>query len=136
MAIDRRRLIREYKQTPRVMGVGAVRNTTNGRLLLMVGVDIRSLLNRHQAQLRLGVHRNRELQADWLEHGEAAFEFQVLDTLQPSNEPGHDPAADLQTLEALWLEKLSPFPPTGYNPRPRIRQDGRRAPTPGESPRG
>jgi hypothetical protein len=107
MTADRRQLIRDYKRTPRAMGVGAIRNTRNGRLLLVSGVDIRSLLNRHQAQLRLGVHRHRELQADWREHGEPAFEFQVLDTLEPRDEAGYDPAADLKALEALWREKLS-----------------------------
>jgi len=124
MTTDRRQLIREYKARPRVMGVGAVRNTRNGRLLLVCGVDVPSLLNRHKAQLRLGAHRNRDLQADWQSEGETAFEFQVLDTLEPRDEPGDDPADDLAALEALWLEKLSPWPPAGYNVRPRSREKG------------
>jgi hypothetical protein len=104
---DRKALIREYKQTPRTMGVGAVRNTANGR----------TLLNRQRAQLRLNVHSNRALQADWNSLGADAFEFVVLDTLAPTPVPDYDPTADLHTLEALWIEKLNPFEPTGYHRR-------------------
>jgi hypothetical protein len=117
---NRRKLIREYRDTPRTMGVGVVRNTRNGKVLLVAGTDIPSLLNRHQAQLRLGAHRNHALQVEYAEHGGDAFVFEVLDTLRPREEPDYDPAADLQALEGLWLEKLTPFQPAGYNPPPRL----------------
>jgi len=106
MSSDRRRLIREYKNTPRIMGVGVVRNAVDGRILLVSGTDIRSLLNRHQAQLRLGVHPNRQLLADWQLRGAAAFSFEVLDTLTPSQDPGYDPGGDLAALHELWREKV------------------------------
>ena len=108
MAIDRRQARREYKDTPRTMGVGCVRNTRSGQMLVVSGPDIPALLNRHRAQLRLQAHRNAELQRDWQAHGEQAFEFTVLDTLKPSTEPGYDPAADLAALEDLWVERLGP----------------------------
>lgn len=114
---DRKALIREYKQTPRTMGVGAVRNTANGRTLLMAGRDLPALLNRHRAQLRLDAHANRALQADWNSMGAGAFEFVVLDTLAPTDAPDYDPTADLHTLETLWFEKLNPFEPAGYHRR-------------------
>jgi hypothetical protein len=119
MSSDHRALSREYKQTPRTMGVGVVRNTVNGKLLLLASVDIPALLNRQRAELRFGGHRNRALQQDWKEAGEAAFAFEVLDTLAPKDAPGWDPAADLQELERLWQEKLSPYEPAGYTPRPK-----------------
>jgi hypothetical protein len=96
------------------MGVGIVRNTANGKALLVSGTDVPSLLNRHRAQLRLDSHRNRALQQDWNAQGGERFEFAILDTLTPSDEPGYDPRADLEALEALWLEKLRPFEPAGY----------------------
>lgn len=117
MTTDRKALIRQYKQTPRSMGVGAVRNTTGKKALLVTGRDLPSLLNRHQAQLRLNAHANRALQADWNSLGPDAFEFVVLDTLAPTDAPDYDPTEDLRTLETLWLEKLNPFEPAGYHPR-------------------
>ena len=117
MAPDRKALIRQYKDTPRSMGVGAVRNSANGRTLVVAGRDLPALLNRQRAQLRLNVHANRALQADWNALGPDAFEFVVLDTLAPPNTPDYDPTEDLRTLEELWIEKLSPFVPAGYHPR-------------------
>jgi hypothetical protein len=102
MAPDRKALRREY-------------NTANGKVLVLSGHDIPALLNRHRAQLRLGLHRNVELQQDWTTAGEQAFAFEVIDTLVPQDTPSRDPAQDLAVLEQLWLEKLKPFAPAGYN---------------------
>jgi hypothetical protein len=117
--MDKKALTREYKETQRPMGVYQVRNTVNGKVLIGTSVDLPSILNRERAQLRLGGHRNRALQQDWNEHGAEAFEFEILDTLPPSGKPGYKPADDLKALEALWLEKLTPFKERGYNSRPK-----------------
>jgi hypothetical protein len=120
MSKSRKELVREYKETPRVMGVGRVHNMKADRSLIVAGRDLPSLLNRHLAQLRLGAHRNRRLQQDWSELGADAFAFETLDTLAPpADDPGYDPADDLRVLEALWFEKLSPIEPNGYHPPPR-----------------
>jgi hypothetical protein len=117
MTTDRKALIREYKQTPRSMGVGAVRNTANGKALIVAGRDLPALLNRQRAQLRLNAHPNRALQAAWDSLGPDTFEFVVLDNLAPTDAPDYEPTEDLRTLEELWLEKLSPFEPVGYHRR-------------------
>ena len=117
--MDRKAAIRDYKNTPRPMGVYAIRHVASGRLLVGTSVDLPSILNRERVQLRLGAHPNRALQADWRELGEAGFSFEVLDTLTPPETPGYDPAADLAALGALWLEKLTPWDDRGYNRKPR-----------------
>ena len=88
-----------------------------GRSLVGTSVNLPAMLNRQRAQLRLGAHPNRALQKDWNELGAEAFEFEILDTLTPSDEPDYDPSRDLRVLEDLWLEKLSPFDDRGYNTR-------------------
>jgi len=117
--MDRKALTREYKDIRRPMGVYQVRNTVNGKLLIGVSVDLPSMLNRQQSQLRMGGHPNKELQKDWVEFGPDAFEFQILDTLTPPDRPGYDPKGDLKALEELWLDKLSPFGEQGYNVKPK-----------------
>jgi len=112
---DRKARIRDYKLTPRTMGVGAVRCTTTGKVLVVASRDLRAILNRQQAQLRLNAHPNRALQTDWDLLGPDAFEFVALDTLTPKDSPGYDPAEDLRALEDLWLEKLNAYEPHGYN---------------------
>ena len=117
--IDRKARIREYKETPRIMGVGIIRNGSNGKSLLVTGPNLPALLNRHRAQLRLGVHPNCALQQDWSSQGPDVFQFEILDTLAPAEAPEYNPAEDLRALESLWMEKLVPFEPLGYHRKPK-----------------
>ena len=47
--------------------------------------------------------------------GADAFAFEVVDTLAPADTPGYDPTEDLESLLALWMDKLRPFEPAGYH---------------------
>jgi hypothetical protein len=117
--MDRKALIREYKESQRPMGVYCVRNTLNGKLLVGKSIDLPSILNRQRAQLRAGSHPNPTLQKELCEYGSDAFEVEVLDTLEVGDQADYDPSADLRTLEQMWLDKLSPFGDRGYNPEPK-----------------
>jgi hypothetical protein len=117
--MDRKALIREYKANRRPMSAFQVRNTLSGKVFLGSSADLPSMLNRQRAQLQMGAHPNRPLQADWRAHGVAAFAFEVLDMLTPSDEAGYDPREDLRTLEAMWLAKVAPYGERGYNAEPK-----------------
>jgi hypothetical protein len=116
--MDRKALIRDYKESRRPMGVFRVRNTVTGKSLVGTSTNLPGMLNRQRWQLGLGAHPNGELQKDWNELGPDAFAFEVLDTLTPPEQTEYDPSDDLRALEALWLDKLSPFEDQGYNARP------------------
>jgi len=115
--MDRKALTREYKEGRRPMGVYRVLNRANGKAFVGASLDVPAMLNRHRFQLEAAAHPNRGLQADWQTHGPENFEFEVLDVLEPPDRSDYDPADDLQALEQLWLEKLSPFDERGYNPK-------------------
>lgn len=115
--INRKEAVRQYKQSRRPMGVFQVRNTVSGRVYVGSSSDLPSILNRHRAQLRLGAHPDRALQADWKSLGDAAFEFDVLDTIDPPDDPAYSPADDLRTLEELWRTRLAGNGGELYNPR-------------------
>jgi hypothetical protein len=117
--MDRKTMIREYKQRRRPMGVFQVRNLATGKVFVGASPDLPAMLNRQRAQLRLGMHPNRALQADWTAQGPEAFAFEILDTLSHADRPDADPATDLRLLEHMWLEKLAPHGERGYNPVPR-----------------
>jgi len=104
--LDRRDLIRKYKETPRPAGIYRVRNTINARSVVGASLDLPGMLNRIRFQLEHGSHPDSELQNDWRQFGADAFIFEILDQLAPSNEPGHDPTKDLQVLLQMWIEKL------------------------------
>lgn len=107
MAVDRKAVLRDYKERVVPMGVYRVRNKVSGNSLVAASTDVNAILNRHLAQLRMSAHPNRALQADWAAHGQDSFVFEVLDTLTSSEDPTYDPADDLAALEDMWLEKLS-----------------------------
>lgn len=119
MATDRKAAIRDYKESPRPMGVFQVRNTVNGKSFVGTSTDLPAMLNSQKFRLGSGIHPNNELQRDWNEFGQAAFAFEILDTLAPLGGPGSQPLEDLRALEAMWLEKISPNEERGYNARPR-----------------
>lgn len=116
--MDRKALIRQYKETRRPVGLFRIRNKADDKSFVVSSIDLPSAINRHRSQLKGGVHANRALQADWDRLGEDAFEFETLDILSPRAEPDWNPSDELRVLELLWLEKLSPFGPRGYNVEP------------------
>ena len=101
------------------MGVYRVHNTINDKAFVGTSIDLPSMLNRQQAQLRMGRHPNPALQRDWNELGDEVFKFEILDTITMPEQTDYDPTQDLRALEELWLEKLSPFGNRGYNPEPK-----------------
>jgi hypothetical protein len=117
--MDKRTLKREYKETDIPAGVYRVWNKLNDRSLVGSSVNLPAILNRNRAELRIGGHRNRELQGDWNALGEEAFAFEILDTLPPLDKPGYDAKSELKVLEDLWLERLEPYGERGYNTRPK-----------------
>jgi hypothetical protein len=119
VGMDRKALIRQYKETARPMGVYRVHNTVADRSLVGSSRDLPAILNRNRLQLQTGGHQNRALQHDWNTLGPDAFAFEVLDELSVPDRPDYDPTDDLQVLEAMWLERLSPWDERGYNARPK-----------------
>ena len=108
-------LLREYKETPLPMGVFQIKNNVTGKLLLLKALNLPGIINRHQLELRRGMHRNSQLQADWNQYGETAFSFDILATLKTEEYlPEYYPTAVNDLFEA-WLEKLQPFGDAGYN---------------------
>ncbi len=109
-------LVREYKRTPKEMGVYCIRNISSDKCFVAASRDLNARFNRHRLELKMQSDRSSPaLQKDWTAHGEDAFEFATLDVLEPSDELGYDPSDDLAVLEQLWLDKLTPYEPKGYN---------------------
>jgi hypothetical protein len=116
MTRTRAELKRRYREEGRPMGMFAVRNLANGKVLVGATQNLPGALNAARFQLRMGGHRNRALQADWNALGEDAFAFEVLDELERA--PGKDAAEELAVLEKMWIERLQPWGERGYNPEP------------------
>jgi hypothetical protein len=112
--VDRKELVRRYKETPRPAGVYRVVHRSSGRTLLGASPDAPSMLNRIRAQLALDSHPSQQLSADWEADGEEGFDFEVLDLLPEPATPDQDIGADLKTLLGLWEEDLRIDPDLRY----------------------
>ena len=111
-------LKRNYKEKPPPMGVFAVRNLANGKAFIGANLNVQGALNRLRFELNSGFCRVcPELYADWVRHGADSFVFEVLDVLEPSEDPGSDPKEELTVLEALWVARLRPNGEPGYESR-------------------
>jgi len=105
------------------MGVFLIRNTINGKVFVDSSLNIPGKINRLTFQLNAGLHPSKSLQADWNEFGKDVFEFETLEDVLPRTEANYNYAADLETLEDLWLEKLEPYGDKGYNERKKTREE-------------
>ena len=85
---DKKRLKKDYQQTPRAIGVFLIRNNLNDKVFLAAGVDLRGLINRHKFQLTNGSHANKQLQSDWNELGSNKFAFEIVDELATRADAG------------------------------------------------
>jgi hypothetical protein len=108
-------MTREYKETPRPIGIFRVWNRMEDKSFIGTSKDLPATLNGQRARLQMKGHPNKGLQADWDRLGEEAFAFEVLDTLTPPERPDYDPTEDLRVLEDLWLDRLTPYGERGYN---------------------
>jgi hypothetical protein len=106
---SRKEKIRAYEEAPKHMSVHRVLNSRNGKSLLGAARDLRARMNRQLAVLKLKSHSTAALLHDWQTCGADAFEFEVLDTLEPPQDRGYGPTEDLDVLEGLWRGKLQPF---------------------------
>jgi group I intron endonuclease len=113
--VDKKEIKRNYKATPTPMGIFQIRNLVNGKIFIGSSMNLPGRKNRFDLELSLGTMMDHVLQKDFLELGRENFIFEVLDNLEPKEDPAYDYKDDLKTLEELWIEKLQPFDDRGYN---------------------
>jgi hypothetical protein len=112
---------RNYKQTHRPMGVFQIKNHVNDKIWVSSSLNLDGSKNRHFFELKLGSHRNKTLQKEWNEYGEAAFSFIILEQIKPEEETVESfdildkYRAQLQALEEQWIDELQPYGERGYN---------------------
>lgn len=113
--MDRKQeLKQQYKESENQAGVFQIRNTKNGKILVLATMNLKTI-NGKRFELRMGSSMNVELQKEWKEYGEDAFAFEILEILEQKKDEFFDAKDALEKLEEKWLENLQPFGDRGYN---------------------
>src|SRR5208283_2543772 len=79
--MDKRAARQEYKSQKTPKGIFAVRCKATGEAWVGSSNHLDTEVNRIWFELRSGQHRNKAMQTAWSAHGEAAFAYEVLETL-------------------------------------------------------
>lgn len=97
----------------KICAVYVIRNKANGKVYVGGSKDVMLRRNDHFGKLKRGVHRSRDMIADYREHGRDAFEFSILELATPETLAG---------LEQKWLDVYrGAHPWYGYNSWPNAR---------------
>ena len=94
--------------SPKVSGVYLIRNKVNGKLYVGSASDIRRRWRRHVNDLKTAMHTNQKLSRAWLKYGQEAFEFSVIQVVEPSR-------AAILAAEQIWIDALGCCGEQGYN---------------------
>jgi group I intron endonuclease len=102
-------MISGVKMAKKICGIYKIINTVNGHFYVGSTYDFRVHKNRHIFNLRRGKHENDHLQKAFNLYGEAAFQFILIETLEPEDDE------QLWSREQHFIDQLKP----AYNIAPR-----------------
>ena len=105
---QRKEAVSKFKERKTPRGVYAVRSST-GAVWVGSSRDLDASKNALWASLRIGTHREKDIQAEWTAVGENAFTYQVLERLDDDVDPLllWD---ELKAKKLTWLAQLSARP--------------------------
>ena len=101
----RKDLVREFKEQKPRPGIFAVRCTATNEVWVGKVPNLDKKQSGLWFQLRTGGFPNRAMQAAWNNHGEGAFEFEVLEEINDEN--ALIVPVLLKDREAHWRKELS-----------------------------
>ena len=106
---DKREAARQFKERKVAAGVYAVRCLPTGAIWAGIARNLDAARNACWFSLRMHGHRVASLQSAWDVHGEGAFTFEVLESL---DEDAHPLGVNdqLKALKSSWMKKLSALP--------------------------
>jgi len=92
-------------------GIYKLTNTVNEKVYVGSAVNLGNRKENHYACLRNNKHKNGRLQHSWNKHGEASFEFSILEYVEDKN--------NLIEREQFWMDFYDVVGDNGYNISPK-----------------
>ncbi len=96
-----------YRQRKITGGVCAIKNTANGKVLLVSTEDLEGIKNRFEFSQQTGGCIHMKLQEDWKKFGVNIFVLEVLEELtKKESQTAKEFKDDINMLKELWSEKF------------------------------
>jgi hypothetical protein len=107
--LEKKEAIRKFKEQKPSLGAYAVRCTVSGQVWVGASRNLEATRNGCWFTLRSGGHMDKPLQQEWNTHGEAAFQYEILETLEEDLHPMAIPDL-LKQVRQRWVERLQARP--------------------------
>jgi hypothetical protein len=105
MTTSRKEAIRKFKERKPLLGAFAIRCIETGRVWVGASRNLEATRNGSWFCLRHAGHPDKSLQLEWNQYGEAAFQYEILETLDADLLPISVPGL-LQEKQSHWAAQL------------------------------
>jgi len=105
--LDKKRITKDYKQQKQPAGIYAVHNKIDNKMYIGTSKNLPAVIRRFEFTLQMESFPYQELIDDYKKLGKDNFEINVLDELEIKNETEKEIDTELNSLEELWIEKLT-----------------------------
>jgi len=104
---NRKELQAAYKERKVIGGICAIKNTVNGKMLILPVNNLYAYKNRFEFSQATGSLIDDKLDKDWEKFGAHSFVLETLEELEKgATQTTQAFRDDLKTLKEIWLEKL------------------------------
>ena len=113
--INKKELIKEYKNQKHPAGLFAVKNKPENKMFIGISLNLPAKIRGVTFELKLGSHAYRNLAEDYKRLGKDQFDISILDEIELKDETEEELKKELEALEEMWIEKLKSEGVTFYN---------------------
>jgi len=104
--INKKEIRKEYKNQKHPAGLYAVKNMPDNKMFIGTSLNLPAKIRGITFELEMGSHTYDNLVNDYKQLGKENFEIFILDQIEVKEETDRELRAELETLEAMWIEKL------------------------------
>jgi hypothetical protein len=113
--INKKEIRKEYKNQKHPAGLYAVKNKPDNKMFIGTSVNLPAKIRGITFELEMGSHAYHNLANDYRRLGKENFEIFVLDQIEVKDETERELKAELEILEAMWVDKLKNEGVSFYN---------------------
>lgn len=115
--INKKQLIKDYKLQRQPAGIYAVHNKTDNKMYIGTSKNLPAVLRRFEFTLKTGGFPYQQFADDYNRLGADNFDIKVIDELEVKDETEKELDAELESLQEMWIEKLTSEGVIFYNKR-------------------